>query len=67
MAGAEPAVEVAGIGDRHTAQVRADTDHNHKLRFQAAFLIGLLVAKVLWVHSSLPIFTESIKEAQYCV
>jgi hypothetical protein len=31
VTGAKPAVVVAGIGDRHTAQMRADTQAHHPL------------------------------------
>lgn len=53
MAGAEGAVVVSRVRERHAAQVRADADDHHELRFEAALLVRLLVAEVLHQHGCL--------------
>lgn len=53
VAGAEGAVVVSRVGERHAAQVRADADDHHELRLEAALLVRLLVAEVLHQHGCL--------------
>lgn len=50
VAGAEPAVVVASLTDRHTSQMRADTNHDEPLRALDTLSVRLGVAQLAHVH-----------------